>query len=279
MFYLSDAFIDNVLTEDIPLNDCTTESLGISKEPGRLRCYPKKDGVVSGVTMAARLLEKAGMKVLLQAEDGEIRKAREVVLEATGKADQIHAVYKTAQNVMEYSSGISGRARAMVEAARKVNPNVMVAVTRKHFPGTKKISLSAALAGGAIVHRAGLSESILIFDQHRVFSQDFEEDFRRAKIHEPEKKLAVEADNYEDAMKFAEYGADIVQCERFDFPTLAKFVTEAKKRFPNLVINAAGGINADNAAEAAATGVDVLVTSWVYFGKPFDIKMEITACR
>ena len=42
MFYLSDAFIDNLLTEDIPLNDCTTESLGISKEPGRLRCYPKK---------------------------------------------------------------------------------------------------------------------------------------------------------------------------------------------------------------------------------------------
>lgn len=85
------------------------------------------------------------------------------MLEATGKADKIHAVYKTAQNVMEYSSGISGRARAMVDAARKVNPNVMVAVTRKHFPGTKKISLSAALAGGAIVHRAGLSESILIF--------------------------------------------------------------------------------------------------------------------
>ena len=44
-----------------------------------------------------------------------------------------------------------------------------VAVTRKHFPGTKTISLNAALLGGAIVHRAGLSESILVFDQHRVF--------------------------------------------------------------------------------------------------------------
>ena len=83
-------------------------------------------------------LRKGRNEGLLQAEDGEFRKAREVVLEATGKADKIHAVYKTAQNVMEYSSGISGRARAMVDAARKVNPNVMVAVTRKHFPGTKK---------------------------------------------------------------------------------------------------------------------------------------------
>ena len=89
MFYLSDAFIDNLLTEDIPLNDCTTESLGISKEPGRLRCYPKKDGIVSGVEIAACLLEKAGMKVFLQAEEGEFRKTREVVLEATGKADSL----------------------------------------------------------------------------------------------------------------------------------------------------------------------------------------------
>lgn len=279
MFYLSDSFIDNLLTEDIPLNDCTTEAIGISKELGRLRCYPKQDGVVSGIEIAARLLEKTGMKVLHQAQSGEVRKAKEVVLEATGRAEQIHAVYKTAQNVMEYSSGISGRARAMVTAAKSVNPNIQIAVTRKHFPGTKKISLSAALAGGAIVHRAGLSESILIFDQHRVFSRDFKKDFQAAKILEPEKKLAVEADNYEDAIRFAEYGADIVQCERFPFPLLTQFVREVKERFPNIIINAAGGINGDNAAEAAKTGVDVLVTSWVYFGKPFDIKMEISAAN
>ena len=38
-------------------------------------------------------------------------------------------------------------------------------------------------------------------------------------------------------------------------------------------INAAGGVNGDNAAQYAATGVDVLVTSWPYFGKPADIKV------
>jgi molybdenum transport protein len=41
-------------------------------------------------------------------------------------------------------------------------------------------------------------------------------------------------------------------------------------------ISAAGGIDADNAADYAATGVDVLVTSWVYFGKPEDIKMRFS---
>ena len=42
-------------------------------------------------------------------------------------------------------------------------------------------------------------------------------------------------------------------------------------------INAAGGINDSNAYEYAQTGADVLVTSWVYFGRPFDIKMKISS--
>jgi molybdenum transport protein len=46
---------------------------------------------------------------------------------------------------------------------------------------------------------------------------------------------------------------------------------------PSLVINAAGGVNSANAREYAASGADVLVTSWVYFGKPFDIKMKISS--
>ena len=33
----------------------------------------------------------------------------------------------------------------------------------------------------------------------------------------------------------------------------------------------------ENAEAVAATGVDVLVTTWAYFGKPADIKMVVSA--
>ena len=78
-------------------------------------------------------------------------------------------------------------------------------------------------------------------------------------------------------MKFIEAGADIIQCERFSCSELRSFVTAAKAMRPDVIINAAGGVNASNAKEFAAAGADVLVTSWVYFGKPFDIKMKISA--
>jgi len=65
----------------------------------------------------------------------------------------------------------------------------------------------------------------------------------------------------------------VVQCERLTFEELTEFVAAAKQVNPSLEITAAGGVNAANAAEYAATGVDMLVTSWVYFGKPEDVKM------
>jgi molybdenum transport protein len=44
---------------------------------------------------------------------------------------------------------------------------------------------------------------------------------------------------------------------------------------PNILISAAGGINESNAAEYAATGIDIIVLSSVYFGKPSDIGVSI----
>ena len=59
--------------------------------------------------------------------------------------------------------------------------------------------------------------------------------------------------------------------------TLTEFVTQAKREFPQLIISAAGGVNAANARAYAQTGVDFLVTTWTYFGKPADVKMQILA--
>ena len=165
----------------------------------------------------------------------------------------------------------------MVQEAKAGNAACRVAVTRKHFPGTKTLSLYAAMAGGAVVHRMGLSESVLVFDQHRVFIPDFEKRLAETKKADPERKIAVEASDAQEGFAFAAAGADIIQCEKFSVETLTEFVTQAKREFPQLIISAAGGLNAANARAYAQTGVDFLVTTWPYFGKPADVKMQILA--
>lgn len=44
-----------------------------------------------------------------------------------------------------------------------------MACTRKQNPGTKQLSIKAVKAGGGSIHRLGLSESILVFAEHRQF--------------------------------------------------------------------------------------------------------------
>lgn len=278
MFFVSDAFLESILLEDIPYGDVTTSLLGIENAAGEIVCFPKADGYVSGVTLAERLFRMTGLAAERLAEDGAFVTAGTPILKAHGKAGSIHAVYKTAQNIMEYCSGITGRARGMVEAAQSVTPSCQVVTTRKHFPGTKTLSLYAAQAGGALVHRTGLSESILIFDQHRVFTEKGAlEDLTALRRQDPERKLAVEAGSPIEAMAYVKAGADILQCERFTPEELAAFIKEAKALRPEVLVSAAGGVKLENAAAYAAAGADFLVTTWPYFGRPFDIKMKISA--
>ena len=158
MFYVPDSYLENLLEEDIHLMDVTTAALGIENSPGYVECIAKRDCIAAGIGEASRVFELAGAKTAVKARDGERVGEGSALLEAYGTAGQLHAAYKVAQNIMEYASGIATRTAALVEKARSVSADVEVCVTRKHFPGTKRISLKAALAGGARVHRLGLSD-------------------------------------------------------------------------------------------------------------------------
>jgi len=196
-----------------------------------------------------------------------------VFLRAEGSAGAIHRSLKIAQNVMEYSSGIATRAAGMLESARKANPHVQLAVTRKHFPGTKRLSLAAGeqLRG---------NPARLVFDQHRVFAGGL--DGFAARVSEcrkafPEQKLGAEVATPEEALLLARAGIDSIQCERFTCADLEETVRGVKAVNAAVQVLAAGGVTGENAEAVAATGVDVLVTTWAYFGKPADIKMVVSA--
>ncbi len=274
MYFIPDSRIDELINEDLQLMDMTVLALGIEDVRGAVLCFPKQECTVAGVEEAARIFRRCDAAAHIIKPSGSRAAAGEVILKAEGSAGALHACYKTAQNVMEYCSGIATRTADMAAAAKAAAPGVSVAVTRKHFPGAKTLSVKAALAGGAAPHRLGLSDSILVFDQHRIFTDDFPALIKRMKAEFPEKKIEAEAANAEEGLAFVRAGADAVQCERFTPAELSGFVREAKNIAPGVVIAAAGGVNASNAAEYAAAGADVLVTSWVYFGKPQDIKMQ-----
>lgn len=280
MYYpIPDSEIERFIEEDVPYGDLTTTLLGFGATPGQITFTTREHTVVCCTEEAGTVLSKCGATVIDALPSGTIVEPGTQILHAEGSAAALHAAWKVALNLLEYASGIATRTGTIVERARAANPGVNVVTTRKSFPGTKKIAIKAIMAGGAFPHRLGLSESILVFTQHTAFLGGL--DGFLAMIDElqqktPEQKILVEADSAEEALRIAKAGADVVQVDKMPVDELAALVREIRAACPGVAISAAGGINAENAAAYAATGIDIIVMSSVYFGKPSDIKAVIT---
>jgi molybdenum transport protein len=273
-FRLRDTEIDRFLEEDCPYGDLTTTLLGIGSAAGRIVFTTRHETVLSCTEEAARMFEKQGCGTTACEPSGSLVAAGVPFLQAAGEAAGLHAAWKAALNLLEAACGIATRTRRLVEAAQAVNPAVEVVATRKIFPGTKAVATKAVYAGGAYPHRLGLSETILVFAQHVAFLGGKDElwavvpAMKRTAL---EKKIAIEVTTEGDALAAARAGADMIQVDKLPPDEIATLVAGVRAAAPGVVIAAAGGINLDNVQAYAATGVDLLVTSSMYWGKPADI--------
>lgn len=275
---LRDSDIERFLEEDVPYGDLTTHLLGIGQLPGEISFSTRHETTLCGTEEAARLFEKCGCSITRTTPSGSQLSADETFLKATGPAAALHTGWKVAVNLLEYASGIATRTSRIVTAAREINPCIAVLTTRKTFPGTKKLAIKAICSGGALPHRLGLSETILVFKQHTTFLGGLEPFLRHLetlKREALETKIIVEADSPQEALLIAGSGVDVVQVDKLPADQLKALVEHVRQINPAVKVSAAGGINEQNAAAYAATGVDILVLSSVYFGNPADIAAQI----
>lgn len=277
MIALSDAKLADLLAQDVPYGDLTTDLLGVGAMPGRIRFCARSDMVLAGSEEAARILEIAGAAVAADpAPSGAFLLAGTEFLRATGPAAALHRGWKAAQTLVEACSGVASRARRVVEAARAVAPSCVVACTRKNFPGGKELSVKAVLAGGAQIHRLGLSETVLVFPEHRAFlPADPLLWLPPLRARAPERKIVVETAEVAEACALIDAGADVVQLEKMTPEQAAAVVAHSRRSPQQPVVAAAGGVDESNAGAYAAVGCAVIVTSAPYLARPADVKVYL----
>lgn len=268
---LSDDELSRLLQDDAPCGDLTTESLAIGAAAGRLDFAARAPMVVCGTEEAARLFELAGARVHLLAGSGTALVAGEKLLIAEGSAAQLHRAWKTAQTLAEWASGIASSAAAIVAESG----GVAVACTRKNVPGTKALSVKAVKAGGAVMHRLGLSETLLLFAEHRLFLDEAPaQTVARLRRAQPEKKIVVEVGDGAEALRWARAGADVLQLEKFSPAVVADCRREIDTLPTRPLLASAGGVRADNAAAHVAAGADLLVSSAPFAAPPRDVQVH-----
>lgn len=270
---LSDNQLQALLADDVPHGDLTSQSLPLSQEPAWMHFYARAAMTVCGTEEVARLCQLHGLTPELHSPSGLSVPPGTLLLAVQGTPVTLLALWKASQILLEWAAGLASATAEIVAAAG----GVPVACTRKQTPGSKALSVKAVRAGGGIVHRLGLSESLLLFAEHRQFLAEAPEATlaRLARQH-PEQRRSVEVHDLDDARTWIAAGAEMLQLDKFSPSEVAQCVALCRELGRRPLIAAAGGVNAGNAGAYAAAGADLLVTSAPYWAKPRDVQVRFT---
>jgi molybdenum transport protein len=278
MIYFTDAEIDQLINEDLPYFDITSLSVKLGSKIARISFSTTQNTVICGTEEVLKIFEKFKITPTLISISGEQIEGGYKCLEGEGLANDIHAIWRTTANLMEFSSGIATRTRKLVDAVNEVTPGLPVVTTTRTIPFTKKLAVKAIRVGGGHVHRLGLSDTILVFDHHIKFLggiENFAAKIPDIKKRAPGKSITVEVKTAENAILLAKSDIEALQLDKIQAKDLSKLVMEIKQINPRISLRASGNIDEDNIAEYAQTGVDMLITSSPYYGKPADLLVNI----
>jgi molybdenum transport protein len=278
MIYFTDQEIDQLLMEDIQYFDLTTSLLRLENKPAKIQISTRESTVVCCTEEVMKIFNKTGIQTTLFTPSGEHLEKEVKFLEGEGLSGNLFAISRTVENILRYASGIATRTRMLVEKAQAVNKGVIIVTTRKTIPNTRKIAVKAVKAGGASIHRLGLSEAILVYKNHYNFlggPGHLEKRIRDQKTQTGGKPITVEVETMEDAIAIAGTGIDVIQLDKFSVGDIKKLRKEVTKINAAIKLAAAGDITIRNVQEYANSGADVLVTSWPYYGEPADMTVRI----
>lgn len=246
------------LIEDLgPNGDVTTRAVIPPEARYQARINARQSGVISGAQLAAlafRLVDP-DLNLEVLAGDGARVAAGDTVLRVEGAAASILSAERVALNFMGRLSGIATLTAAFVAETR--GTQARITCTRKTTPGLRVVEKQAVLHGGGSAHRFGLSDAILIKDNHIAAAGGIAPVLRAARARASHMmRIEIEVDTLEQLEQvLATGGADVVLLDNMDTATLARAVDMVAGR---LVTEASGNMRRERVAEVAATGVNYI---------------------
>jgi len=268
-----------MLADDIGLGDVTAEAIIPSNLTVNALVIAKEEGVAAGIEEVTILAESLGLKVKANVADGEPVKNKQVLMEVSGDARTLLSAERTMLNVLSRMSGIATATRTLTEKLKKAGASAKIAATRKSAPGLLYFDKRAVVIGGGDPHRLHLDDMVLIKDNHLAIVGSPEEAVKKAKANVSfTKKIEVEVTKVTDVLKAAKAGADAVMLDNFSVEQVKEAVVLLEKAgfLGRVVLEASGGIKAEDILSYAAANVDVISLGFLSHSvKALDISLEI----
>nr|WP_314314831.1 carboxylating nicotinate-nucleotide diphosphorylase [Kocuria rhizophila] len=282
------------LAEDAPWGDLTSELALPEDAHATAAVVSRENGVFAGaevIRVGFTVLDSAA-EVELHVADGDQLDPGTAVATVRGPARAVLTAERTVLNLVQRMSGIATTTARYVSAVEETVAEVersnklpagtitrtRVCDTRKTTPGLRALEKHAVTCGGGHNHRFGLSDAVMLKDNHLAvltaggapLSRALR-DLRRKMPHTT--CMEVEVDRLDQIEDVLAGGADVVLLDNFAPADLVSGVAMIDGR---AAVEASGGITLETIGRVAATGVDVIsVGALTHSAQALDLGLDI----
>jgi nicotinate-nucleotide pyrophosphorylase (carboxylating) len=271
--------VQMALEEDSPWGDLTSDTFIPANSDARLTLRVKQAGVLCGLPVAEAVFRAVdpGSRWQTRVEEGAAVAKGDLAGSVTGNARALLRGERIALNFLQRMSGVATLTAKFVAEARHGNPKTRIIDTRKTTPGLRVLEKYAVRVGGGVNHRYGLSDGVLVKDNHLAVLASREmtlaQAIAQARATLPHLcKIEVEVESLAEARIALDAGADALLLDNMTEAAMAETVGLAKGR---AVTEASGNMSLDRVAAVAATGVDLISIGALTHSAPaMDISLD-----
>jgi nicotinate-nucleotide pyrophosphorylase (carboxylating) len=238
---------------------------------------PRQEGVVAGLAIAAAVVQATAdddVLVEMLATDGDRVVPGQPLLRVTGLVRTLLTAERPALNLLCHLSGIATLTRRWVDEVD--GSGARIRDTRKTTPGLRVLEKYAVRCGGGVNHRMSLSDEALIKDNHVVAAGGVAAAYAAVHLAFPELVVQIECDTVPQVGEAIAAGATSILLDNMPLDDLRASV--ALGAGTGVRFEASGGLNLDNAAAVAATGVDFMAVGALTHSAPvLDLGLDLAA--
>jgi nicotinate-nucleotide pyrophosphorylase (carboxylating) len=279
------AFAARCIAEDLDGGvDVTSVSTISASDHSTASFVVRGTGVFSGAPVLAAILETnlpADAHITIDMADGTAVKRGDLIATVSAPTIPLLTVERTALNIICRLSGVATHTRKWVDAL--AGTNAKVRDTRKTTPGMRDLDKYAVRCGGGVNHRRGLSDAVLIKDNHVVAAGGVREAILAAKEYVASHGHAnmiveCEIDRLAQLAEALVSGATQILLDNMSLADMTAAVLQAKAFNSAIQLEASGGLTLATVAGVAATGVDYIAVGALTHSSPIlDIALDFTS--
>jgi nicotinate-nucleotide pyrophosphorylase (carboxylating) len=266
--------LELALAEDIGPGDVTTPLVISPDRTGSAVIEARQPHVVCGIRTAEAVFEAIDPQLNFEALrcDGARVGAGDALAVVSGALRSILAGERTALNFLGRLCGVASWTRRFVDEVEGTGARIVD--TRKTIPGWRALDKYATAVGGALNHRSGLYDGILLKDNHIALAGGVALAVKTARAAAPAGlRVQVEVESEDDAVSAVEAGADFLLLDNRSPEELRRIAARLAGR---AMLEASGGVVLDNVRRVAETGVQrISIGALTHSAPGADVALEI----